>query len=482
VIDLETLSRCFEGVVPSTVATCSADGIPNVANISHVYYVDAKHVALSRQFFNKTTRNVLENPRAQVNMWDPLSFDVYALELKFVRSETAGPIFEQMSARIDAIASHTGMSGIFRLLASDVFEVLAVHHITAHMSPDPLPESDGTPDLPSAELQHPPDRRHELWVLHRLSSRMNQACDLTGLLGAVLDSLHEDFGFEHAKVLLLDETGRRLFTVASRGYDESGVGSEVVFGEGLIGTVARDRRILRVGRLDSDLRYGRAVRAAELSSGAGRAPLRPEIPLPGLPDAQSHLALPLVMRERLVGVLALESRNAASFASWHEAFLGIVADQVAAGIERLAAADVDEPAGAVVPVAVADTRRRRSFIFYQNDDCVFVDGEYLIRNVPGRILWKLLKAYRDSGRVEFSNRELRLDPGLGLPPLRDNLESRLILLRQRLAQKCPDVRLPARGRGRFAAARPSVSLPERRRPPGLSSSPAACRSWPRSRS
>ena len=450
-IDLDTLSRCFEGVVPATVATCSADGVPNVTSISHVYYVDAKHVALSRQFFNKTTRNVLENPRARVNLWDPLSFDVYSLELKYVRAETAGPTFDSMAARIEAIASHTGMTGIFRLLASDVFEVLSVEHITAHLSPEPPGESDGMPDLPSVELQPPPDKRSELWVLHRLSSRMNQAGDLTGMLGAVLDSLGEDFGFEHAKVLLLDETGRRLFTVASRGYDESGVGSEVVFGEGLIGTVARDRRIVRVGRLDSDLRYGRAVRAAEMSSGAGRAPLRPEIPLPGLPDAQSHLALPLVMRERLVGVLALESRNPASFASWHEAFLGIVADQVAAGIERLTAADVDEPAGAGArPVAVADTRRRRSFVFYQNDDCVFVDGEYLIRNVPGRILWKLLKAHSDSGRVEFSNRELRLDPGLGLPPLRDNLESRLILLRQRLAQKCPDVRLPARGRGRFA--------------------------------
>jgi len=279
---------------------------------------------------------------------------------------------------------------------------------------------------------------------------MNQAKDLEALLGAVLASLAEDFGFEHAKVLLVDETGRRLFTIASRGYDESGVGSEVVFGEGMIGTVARDRRILRVGQMENDLRYSRAVRAQ--MSTAGGAALRPEIPMPGLTDAQSHLLLPLTVRDRLVGVLALESRLPSTFESWHEAFLGIVADQVAAGIERLAVSEIEDPVAAARPAPGAGSatgRRRRSFVFYQNDDCVFVDGDYLIRNVPGRILWKLLRARRD-GRCEFSNRELRLDPSLGLPPLRDNLESRLILLRQRLAQKCPDVRLPSRGRGRFA--------------------------------
>ena len=112
--------------VPAMIATCSGDGTPNATIISSVYYVDETHVALSFQFFNKTIRNVRENPRAWAGVTDFLGQGDWLLDLEFERSETEGPIFDAMDMQIEAIASATGMSGIFKLRAADIYRVLSV--------------------------------------------------------------------------------------------------------------------------------------------------------------------------------------------------------------------------------------------------------------------------------------------------------------------------------------------------------------------
>lgn len=119
----------LEGGTPSVMVTCSADGKPNTTVISQVYYVDETHAALSFQFFSKTIRNVRENPRAFVCVFDIPGKAHWALELAFERSETEGPVFDAMDMQIEAIASMTGMSGIFKLRAADIYRVLSVERV-----------------------------------------------------------------------------------------------------------------------------------------------------------------------------------------------------------------------------------------------------------------------------------------------------------------------------------------------------------------
>ena len=53
----------------------------------------------------------------------------WQLDLEFERSETEGPIFDAMDLQIEAIASATGMSGIFKLRSADLYRVLGVETI-----------------------------------------------------------------------------------------------------------------------------------------------------------------------------------------------------------------------------------------------------------------------------------------------------------------------------------------------------------------
>jgi GAF domain-containing protein/pyridoxamine 5'-phosphate oxidase-like protein len=429
------ISSCFQGVIPSVVVTSDARGVPNVTFVSQVFLIDDKHVALSCQFFNKTRRNLDENPRAWVEVHDPLTMQTWRMRLRFLRSEKSGPLFDSMSLRIQAIASHTGMSGIFNLIASDVFEIEELQKNEGYLTETATDTS---------EKVSVDGLRSEVRGLQYISQQINRAECLEELLEAVLESLDQYFGFEHTMILLEDPATKRLVTMASRGYGESGVGAEVAPGEGLIGTVARGRRMLRISGLSHELRYGRTVAREH---GAPTA----EVPLPGLADAQSVLVIPLTIGDRLVGVIAADDRDPLRFGEWDEAYLQVVANQIALGIDRILQRDSDDDETVtIVAPSAATTGTPRTFTFYKNDDCVFIDGEYLIRNVPGRILWKLLGDWKREGRTEFSNRELRLDDSLGLPAIKDNLESRLILLRKRLDEKGADVRIVPTARGRFA--------------------------------
>jgi adenylate cyclase len=118
--------QCFEGIIPSIIVTAARDGTPNVSYISHVFLIDEDHVALSNQFMSKMLRNIQENPRVQASIVHPESGHQLILDLIFDRSETSGPLFDQLSLCVTAVAAHQGMDHVMRLRSADVYRVLKV--------------------------------------------------------------------------------------------------------------------------------------------------------------------------------------------------------------------------------------------------------------------------------------------------------------------------------------------------------------------
>lgn len=428
---LAAIRDCLEGAVPATIATCSPDATPNVSYVSHIHYVDDSHVALSYQFFSKTRENVLANPHATALVIHPETGARYSLELRYLRTETAGPLFEKMKARLSGIASHTGMAGVFRLRGSDVYRVESI-------APVPGPSLAPAP------------RRSLLGALRECAERISQAADLGTLLDSSLALLDAAFGIRHSIVLIADPTGSRLYTVASRGYAQSGIGSEIAAGCGVIGVAAAQATPIRVTHMTAEYSYSRAMReSAEREGLAGL--IETSIPLPGLADSRSQLAVPILMAARVQGVLFVESQEDMRFGYDDEDAL--VAFAAALGLAMLY---LQQSSEAAEPVRAAPQARPQASSgapilvrHYAADDSVFIGDDYLIKGVAGAIFAKLLRDGLRHGRKEFTNRELRLDPSLRLPEVGDNLEARLILLQRRVAERCDFLRIEKTGRGRF---------------------------------
>jgi adenylate cyclase len=425
---LRDLERCFLGVVPAAIATCSPDGVPNMTFLSIVHLVDEAHLALSFQFFNKTHENLRANPRAQVLVPDWATLQQYRIDARYVRTEREGPIFERMRTNLDAVASQMGLQGVFRLQGADVFEVLGV---------ELLPH-----DLDLSPPEGPPDM---LAGLETLSGRLAACHDLEALLDTTTAGLAELFDYQHTMILFVDEAGERLYTVASRGFAPSGVGGEVAVGEGLIGSAASERRAVRVGHMLFEQTLGEAVRATAREQGE---PIEArEIPMPGLPDMRSQIAVPMLARERVLGVLCVQSAQQARFAMSDERILGTLARYLATAIQLSGHEPSDLPLPAATPAAAPGHPLK--IRHHASDDSVFLDDAYLIKGLSGRIFARLLGVHRREGRVDFSNRELRLDRSLQLSPYRDNLETRLLLLRRRLDERAAGIHLVSTARGRF---------------------------------
>jgi adenylate cyclase len=429
--------QCFGGIVPVVFATTSAAGIPNVTFISRILPVDEGRIALSNQFMSKSRQNLAEVPTACLMLVRPDTHEEYRIWIEFEQTVRQGPVFDRLRNELALIAALTRMQDVFKLRAADVFRVTRIEQV--RLNDRPTPAVAPSPERFGADHA----------ALGELCSRISRCSDLDGLVRVVLAGLDELLGYPNSILLLADEQGARLFTIGSHGYERAGTGAEVAIGDGTAGLAAERCAPVNLQNSWQMARYARRVRsgfeaAGELEEGC-------EVPMPGLPQPGSQLAVPALALGELIGVLLAESPRADDFSDRDVAALTVVSSLVASVIERLrsevrvASATVPEAAGRRPSPAA----RPLSIRHFAADGSTFLDNEYLIKGVAGKLFWALVRHYIDEGRVEFTNREMRLDPSLDLPDFRDNFESRLILLKRRLEDRSDPIQIHKSGRGRF---------------------------------
>jgi DNA-binding NtrC family response regulator len=197
-------------------------------------------------------------------------------------------------------------------------------------------------------------------VLQRVSSAINSTLDLEEIYDIALRTMDELFDFHHSVVFLVEPGGETLRVVASRGYENQAVGGRVRIGVGPVGIVAAKRKMLQLGNLGQQRTYASAQRRQMMKAGRGTE-LGDTMSVPGLPNAESQLAIPLLIRDELIGVFSIESPVRHTFGEQDRGLVSIVANQIASAIrnaqlyeERGRAAEALQLANASLEARVAE--------------------------------------------------------------------------------------------------------------------------------
>jgi sigma-B regulation protein RsbU (phosphoserine phosphatase) len=164
----------------------------------------------------------------------------------------------------------------------------------------------------NARLYRRVDRQNRtLKTLSNLSQEFSSILDLDELLGKIAKTIHALVAFDAFSILLLDAERKVLTHRFSERYDKRVVLDNIPVGKGLTGAAAESRDIVRVTDTAVDPRY-----------------------IASHPEIRSEIAVPLVVQDRVVGVMDLESERMGFFTEDHARLLGLLAPQIASSVEN----------------------------------------------------------------------------------------------------------------------------------------------------
>ena len=144
-------------------------------------------------------------------------------------------------------------------------------------------------------------------LLHHLTTTAASGTTLGEALQSAVNGLQVTLGGDRVAILLADREKKVLEVRAAVGYASGVFDLRIPVGSGITGWAAAHRRTLRINNVLQDTRY-----------------------IEGSPNTRSEMAIPMVYRSELLGVLNVESEQFAAYAENDEELLGTLGGSLAA--------------------------------------------------------------------------------------------------------------------------------------------------------
>jgi signal transduction histidine kinase len=171
------------------------------------------------------------------------------------------------------------------------------------------------------------EERRKYELLQKVSFELTKLAPLTERLNNILEFLDDSFNLNHTILLIPSKENTVLKVLASRGFQNNGIGAEIPFDFGIVGAVASKKKKMRVSRLSQYKKYVEAARTNDTTSKLSDN-------LPKLEKSESLVALPLIVNNELVAVLSCESEDILFFTQKEENLLMTLSQTIALSIQN----------------------------------------------------------------------------------------------------------------------------------------------------
>jgi len=182
-------------------------------------------------------------------------------------------------------------------------------------SPNLIPFSllgDADPAPPALYAQ--PEQAQSMALLYEISHELTSILDREELLRRIAERVKKLVDYHVFTVMLWNESSQMLESVFAQRYEDALPSRfQMPLHQGITGTAAAERRTIRVVDVRLDPRYVSCGEEVEV---------------------RSELVVPLLLRDRLVGVLDLESTKPQAFSAEHERLLNILGSYIAVALEN----------------------------------------------------------------------------------------------------------------------------------------------------